>query len=88
MLRISSKLCLTEENTNGGLKGHYGKVFHGRYDDTVDVSVIKIDMSEIKVCTKILREADVHPNIYRFYGQETSDHHSITYQQVSHTFIQ
>ena len=73
------KLSFTPKDMHSGLRGHYGKVFHGRYEDTVDVSVIKIDTSEFKVDTKILRETDLHLNHVRFYGQETSNHHSTAY---------
>ena len=65
-------LSFTKDDAIIGVKGHYGKVCHGRFSDTVDVSVIKIDVSEFDVDTKILWETDMHPNIVHFYGAEKS----------------
>ena len=74
-------LSFTKDDAIVGVKGRYGKVFHGRFSDTVDVSVIKIDVSEFDVDTKILWETDMHPNIVRFYGAETSaDNDLMTFQ--------
>ena len=52
------------------VKGHYGKVYSGQYDEAVDVTILRIDKSENKVDTKMLRQTDMHPNIVRFYGAE------------------
>ena len=56
-----------------GVVGKYGKVFTGRYEDAVDVSVLRIDKSEFTVDKRILRATDLHPNIVRFYGAEDDD---------------
>ena len=51
-------------------KGHYGKVYRGLFDEFVNVSIERIDKSEIFVDKKLLRTTDLHPNIVRFYGTE------------------
>ena len=78
-MRIGN-LSFTREDANNGVKGHYGKVFNGHYDNIVVVTVIKIDVNEIHVNKKILRQTDMHPNIVRFYGEEMSDNDLIAYQ--------
>ena len=58
---------------NGSVRGNYGKVFHGRYKDFVDVSIVQVDKSDIKVDADLLEKVDLnhlHPNIVRFYGME------------------
>jgi serine/threonine protein kinase len=51
-------------------KGPHGKVFHGRFEDMVDVSIVRVDKSEFSVDLKVLRTTDIHPNIVRFYCAE------------------
>ena len=58
---------------DGGVVGRYGKVFTGRYEDAVDVSVLRIDKTELAVDKTILWKVDLHPNIVRFYGAENDD---------------
>ena len=54
-------------------KGHYGKVFRGRFEDAVNVTISRVDKSEISVDTKMLRSMDQHFNIVRFYGATEDD---------------
>jgi hypothetical protein len=54
-------------------KGDYGKVFDGRFEDAVDVTIVRVDKSEFHMNTKILRQTDLHPNIVRFYGAVEDD---------------
>ena len=51
-------------------KGSFGKVFLGRFEDLVDVSIAKVDKSEFNVDKQVLRTTDMHPNIIRFYTIE------------------
>ena len=53
--------------------GQYGKLYHGCYEDEVDVSVVRVDKSQFKVDKKLLQITDVHPNIIRFYGSEEDE---------------
>ena len=56
------------------IKGRYGsEVFPGRYDDNINVSVVKINSSLIEFNSKIKKILDmcnIHPNIAHFYGVE------------------
>ena len=58
---------------DAGVVGKYGKVFTGRYENAVNVSVLRIDKSEFTVDKRILWATDLHPNIARFYGVENDD---------------
>ena len=51
-------------------KSRHGKVYRGLFDEFVDVSIIRIDKSEISLNKQILRTTDMHPNIVRYYGTE------------------
>ena len=67
-------------------KGHYGKVFRGQFEDAVDVTISRVDKSEISVDTKMLRSVDQHFNIVRFYGTtEDGEFQSVTL--LSHKMI-
>ena len=70
---MSNLLKIGKLSYHGGSvvgKGQYGKMFRGQFEDAVDVSILRVDKSEIRVDTKILRQTDIHPNIVRFYGVE------------------
>ena len=54
-------------------KGHYGKVYRGRFEDAIDVTIVRVDKSDLKADTILLRQTDLHPNIIRFYGAEDDD---------------
>lgn len=54
-------------------KGHYGKVYSGKFKNVVDVCVIRVDKSEFKVDEDILWKVHLHPNIAHFYGMEEDD---------------
>ena len=54
-------------------KGHYGKVYSGRFENALDVTIVRVDKSDIKADTTLLWQTDMHPNIVRFYGAEEDD---------------
>ena len=51
-------------------KGGFGDVYRGKFDGQVEVAVKRVDKFRTKVETDILRKADCHPNILRFYITE------------------
>ena len=51
-------------------KSRHGKVYRGLFDEFVDVSIVRVDTSEIFVDKKLLHTTDMHPNVVRFYGTE------------------
>ena len=57
-------------NDEKAFNGKYGKVFPGLVDDTVDVSILRMDITTFAVDTKTLWSANQHHNIIRFYGSE------------------
>ena len=70
---MSNLLKIGKLSYHGGSvvgKGQYGKIFQGQLEDAVDVSILRVDKSEILVDTKILRQTDTHPNTVRFYCVE------------------
>ena len=60
-------------NLDEKVSGQYGKVFRGRFEDAVNVTISRVDKSEISVDTKMLRSMDQHFNIVRFYGATEDD---------------
>ena len=62
---------------DSGIVGKYGKVFPGLFDDTVNVSLLRIDTTAFTVDKKILWNTGNHPNMIRFYGMvEDSDNNN------------
>ena len=51
-------------------KSSFGKVFRGRFEDIIDVSIVRIEKSETLIDIQLLRTVDKHPNIARFYDSE------------------
>ena len=53
-------------------KNSFGQIFHGQFDDFEDVSIVRIEKIKIELNKQILRTADKHINIARFYWAEQS----------------
>ena len=51
--------------------GTYGIVFRGRFEDAIDVAVKRVDKFLTKIQVDVLRKADSHQNILRYYDKET-----------------
>ena len=72
MLQAVGSLCFSRD-TCTVRKGSFGKVYRGRFHDLIDVTIVRIDKTEIEINRQMLYQADKHPNIARFYATEETD---------------
>ena len=66
MLNLYSKI----DNLRFVRNNSFGIILNGRFEQALDVTVVKVKMSEIEVNRRILWSTDMHPNIVRFFGTE------------------
>lgn len=51
--------------------GRFGSVFQGKYDDKYDVAVKRVVHTDFLVEIDVLKKAQNHPNILRYYGNDS-----------------
>jgi len=52
------------------IKGRFGRVFKGDFEETVDVAIERIKKRDFIVELDVIRKAQNHPNIIRYYCSE------------------
>jgi hypothetical protein len=50
--------------------GRFGSVFRGKYDDKLDAAINRIVHTDYLVELDVLKKAQNHPNVLRFYGSD------------------
>ena len=70
MLQVGSR-CFSRDACTVR-KSSFGKMYRGRFQDLIDVSIVRIDKTEIEINHQLLYKTDTHPNIARFNAKEES----------------
>jgi len=58
------------QSFDSSIKGHFGRVFKGDFEETVDVAIERIKKRDFIVELDVIRKAQNHPNILRYYCSE------------------
>lgn len=53
--------------------GKFGKIFVGKYKNSLDVAIKRVDKSETEIDCAVYVKANGHPNIIQYYGINNKD---------------